>query len=223
MIWSRMKMEYGQESQPLRMKVSTIISSILMELRFLIREAFITMVPVVQEVVLIFLPKIRTSMLTRMFLMASYGRIIISPRPLTVSEGFILYTPPDYDKNSSKRYPVLYLQHGMGEDETGWGAQGRTGFIMDNLIAEGKCTPFIIVMENSGDAPRGPRPAGGAPGQGAAPGQPAAAPAAAPPAAAAPTTPGQPCCRKTCRRSRWWHEYGRTIRTDSFRRPDTIC
>ena len=106
-----------------------------------------------------------------------------------------IYTPPDYDKNTSKRYPVLYLQHGMGEDETGWGNQGRTGFIMDNLIAEGKCTPFIIVMENSGGAPRGPRPAGGAPGQGAAPGQPAAPPAAPPaaaPPAAAPTTPGQP-------------------------------
>jgi enterochelin esterase-like enzyme len=105
-----------------------------------------------------------------------------------------IYTPPDYDKDTKNRYPVLYLQHGMGEDETGWGNQGRTGFIMDNLIAEGKCTPFIIVMENSGGAPRGPRPAGGAPGQGApgqAPAAPAAAPAAPAPAAAAPAAPGQ--------------------------------
>jgi len=106
-----------------------------------------------------------------------------------------IYTPPDYDKDPKKRYPVLYLQHGMGEDETGWGNQGRTGFIMDNLIAEGNCTPFIIVMENSGGAPRGPRPAAGAPG-GAAPGQAPAAPAAAAPAApapaaAAPAAPGQ--------------------------------
>jgi enterochelin esterase family protein len=59
-----------------------------------------------------------------------------------------VYTPPDYDKDTNKRYPVLYLQHGMGEDETGWGNQGHTGLIMDNLIAEGKTRPFIIVMEN---------------------------------------------------------------------------
>jgi S-formylglutathione hydrolase FrmB len=59
-----------------------------------------------------------------------------------------VYTPPDYDKDATKRYPVLYLQHGMGEDETGWGNQGHAGLIMDNLIAEGKAKPFIIVMEN---------------------------------------------------------------------------
>jgi enterochelin esterase family protein len=95
-----------------------------------------------------------------------------------------IYTPPGYDKENSKRYPVLYLQHGMGEDETGWGNQGRTGFIMDNLIAEGKCTPFIIVMENSGGAPRGPRPAAGA-APGGAPGQ-------APPAQGPPTQVARP-------------------------------
>src|ERR1039457_3601929 len=44
-----------------------------------------------------------------------------------------VYTPPDYEKDPSKRYPVLYLQHGGGEDETGWGSQGHTGLIMDNL------------------------------------------------------------------------------------------
>lgn len=60
-----------------------------------------------------------------------------------------VYTPPDYDQDVSKRYPVLYLQHGGGEDETGWGNQGFTGFIMDNLIAEGKTKPFLIVMANS--------------------------------------------------------------------------
>jgi enterochelin esterase-like enzyme len=81
-----------------------------------------------------------------------------------------IYTPPGYEKNSSQRYPVLYLQHGMGENETGWGSQGYTAQIMDNLIAEGKSLPFIIVMENSSvNIPRGNRPAGG-PG-GAAPGQ----------------------------------------------------
>jgi enterochelin esterase-like enzyme len=60
-----------------------------------------------------------------------------------------VYTPPDYEKNVTGRYPVLYLQHGGGEDETGWGSQGKAGLIMDNLIAEGKTKPFIIVMANS--------------------------------------------------------------------------
>jgi enterochelin esterase family protein len=60
-----------------------------------------------------------------------------------------VYTPPDYEKDPSRRFPVLYLQHGAGEDETGWGSQGRASLIMDNLIAEGKCKPFIIVMANS--------------------------------------------------------------------------
>jgi enterochelin esterase-like enzyme len=57
-----------------------------------------------------------------------------------------VYTPPGYDQNSAERYPVLYLQHGWGENEYGWGAQGRTAWIMDNLIAENKSKPFIIVM-----------------------------------------------------------------------------
>ncbi len=74
-----------------------------------------------------------------------------------------VYTPPGYDKDPSKRFPVLYLQHGGGEDETGWGRQGFTGLIMDNLIAEGKASPFIIVMANSyvpggGGPPRGDSP-----------------------------------------------------------------
>jgi enterochelin esterase-like enzyme len=62
-----------------------------------------------------------------------------------------VYTPPDYDKSSRKRYPALYLQHGAGEDETGWGSQGRAGWIMDNLLADGKTRPFIIVMEFGGN------------------------------------------------------------------------
>src|SRR5262252_2096064 len=60
-----------------------------------------------------------------------------------------VYTPPDYEKDQSRRYPVLYLQHGAGEDDTGWGSQGHAGLIMDNLLAEGKTRPFIIVMANS--------------------------------------------------------------------------
>lgn len=57
-----------------------------------------------------------------------------------------VYTPPGYDLNSGQRYPVLYLQHGWGENEYGWGAQGHAAWIMDNLIAEGQAKPFIIVM-----------------------------------------------------------------------------
>lgn len=97
-----------------------------------------------------------------------------------------IYTPPGYD-TSTERYPVLYLQHGAGEDETGWSSQGRVGFIMDNLIAEGKARPMIIVMENGGGSalfanngtPSGGRsflmgapataPAGGAPRAGGSP------------------------------------------------------
>src|ERR1035437_1238974 len=60
-----------------------------------------------------------------------------------------VYTPPEYEKDPSKRYPVLYLQHGGGENETGWGQQGHADLIMDNLIADGKARPFIIVMANS--------------------------------------------------------------------------
>jgi enterochelin esterase-like enzyme len=104
-----------------------------------------------------------------------------------------VYTPPDYEKGS-KRYPVLYLQHGAGEDETGWGAQGYEGLIMDNLIAAGKAKPFIIVNANSGGIPggggrgaagggqgagRGAVPAGQAPAAGRGPGQ------------AAPSEPGR--------------------------------
>ena len=93
-----------------------------------------------------------------------------------------VYTPPTYyaDKADVK-YPVLYLQHGWGEDETAWMTQGHANLIMDNLIAEGKIKPFIIVctygMTNEGFRPGGMggmrRPAGGA-------GAPAARPAAGP-------------------------------------------
>lgn len=67
----------------------------------------------------------------------------------------VVYTPPGYDRDPQQRFPVLYLQHGMGEDETGWGNQGHAGRIMDNLIADGKVAPFIIVMDNGNiGAPR---------------------------------------------------------------------
>jgi enterochelin esterase family protein len=58
-----------------------------------------------------------------------------------------VYTPPGYDDRPAKRYPVLILQHGSGEDETGWTRQGRAQFILDNLIAAGKARPMIVVMD----------------------------------------------------------------------------
>lgn len=83
-----------------------------------------------------------------------------------------VYVPAEYYSNPSKKFPVLYLQHGMGENETGWSAQGRTGAIMDNLISEGKAVPFIIVMDNGsirmGGFGGGQRPQG-APGMGQRP------------------------------------------------------
>ena len=60
----------------------------------------------------------------------------------------LVYLPPDYDTQSTMRYPVLYLQHGGGEDETGWIRQGRANFILDNLIAAGECRPMMVVMAN---------------------------------------------------------------------------
>jgi enterochelin esterase family protein len=59
-----------------------------------------------------------------------------------------VYTPAEYDQNPQKRYPVLYLQHGSFEDESGWASQGKAGLILDNLIAEEKAVPMIIVMDN---------------------------------------------------------------------------
>ena len=89
-----------------------------------------------------------------------------------------VYLPHEYFTNPTKKFPVLYLQHGMGENEYGWAEQGHTAQILDNLIAEGKAVPCIIVMDNGLNARRpgetggfgGPRPQGqrpqGAPGQG---------------------------------------------------------
>jgi enterochelin esterase-like enzyme len=73
-------------------------------------------------------------------------QILFPSESTNTSRRAFVYTPPDYEKDLNKRYPVLYLQHGWGEDETGWPNQGKTNLIMDNLIAEGKAKPFIIVM-----------------------------------------------------------------------------
>ncbi|MFZ0500695.1 MAG: alpha/beta hydrolase-fold protein [Steroidobacteraceae bacterium] len=58
-----------------------------------------------------------------------------------------VYTPPGYDASPTRRYPLLILQHGYGEDETGWTRQGKAQFILDNLIAAGKAKPMIVVMD----------------------------------------------------------------------------
>jgi len=100
-----------------------------------------------------------------------HGNVLIRNYYSNVAKSWrhiFIYTPPDYEKNTSARYPVLYLQHGGGEDERVWIEMGRTNLILDNLIAEGKVKPFIVVMETSAVGPQfpmGPRPA--APGQGA--------------------------------------------------------
>jgi enterochelin esterase-like enzyme len=78
-----------------------------------------------------------------------HGRVqqVLFPSKSTgTSRRAFVYTPPDYDKDLTRRYPVLYLQHGWGEDETAWSNQGRANLIMDNLIAVGKIRPFLIVM-----------------------------------------------------------------------------
>lgn len=76
----------------------------------------------------------------------------------------LIYTPPGYRKNLNRKYPVLYLQHGSGESELGWTMQGKVNFILDNLIADGKAEPMIIVMDNgyapSPDAKDRSRPGG---------------------------------------------------------------
>jgi enterochelin esterase family protein len=79
----------------------------------------------------------------------------------------IVYTPPGYDADAGRRYPVLYLQHGAGEDERGWTTQGRANFILDNLIAAGKAVPMLVVMDNGYARKAGTAPAaaeGGRPG-----------------------------------------------------------
>jgi enterochelin esterase family protein len=77
-----------------------------------------------------------------------------------------VYCPPGYNESIPERYPVLYLQHGSGEDERSWGVQGRADIIMDNLIAERKALPMLIVMDQGYAVRKGaqsaaaPQPAG---------------------------------------------------------------
>lgn len=73
-------------------------------------------------------------------------QVLFPSKSTNTSRRAFVYTPPGYDKDPKKRYPVLYLQHGWGEDETAWSNQGHANLIMDNLVAEGKIKGFIIVM-----------------------------------------------------------------------------
>src|SRR5215213_331041 len=107
--------------------------------------------------------------------------ILFPSKSTKTSRPAYVYTPPGYEKGNTK-YPVLYLQHGWGENETSWNVQGKTNLIMDNMIAEGRIKPFIVVM-TYGMTNSGSRPGGGGP-------RPAAPPAGAPAAGATPPAPG---------------------------------
>jgi enterochelin esterase-like enzyme len=67
---------------------------------------------------------------------------------------FAIYLPPDYE-TSQRSYPVLYLLHGGGDDQTGWVQFGEVLYIVDKTIKEGKCTPMIIVMPDANTGQRG--------------------------------------------------------------------
>ncbi|GEO07820.1 alpha/beta hydrolase-fold protein [Segetibacter aerophilus] len=114
-------------------------------------------------------------------------QILFPSKSTNTSRVANVYTPPGYEKGNTK-YPVLYLQHGWGENETSWAIQGKANLIMDNMIAEGRIKPFIVVMTygmtntggRPGGAPRPAAPAGGAPAAGATPPTAGAAGAPAP-------------------------------------------
>ena len=68
--------------------------------------------------------------------------------PLHRRRQLYVYVPPQYDREPSRRFPVLYLRHGSGDDESSWSTEGRAGVILENLIAQGKSVPMLIVMTN---------------------------------------------------------------------------
>ncbi|HEX2920526.1 MAG TPA: alpha/beta hydrolase-fold protein [Bacteroidales bacterium] len=108
-----------------------------------------------------------------------HGRVMIKNYFSTVTDQWrkaYIYLPPDYESNADARYPVLYLQHGGGEDQRVWIEMGRTNVILDNMIAEGKTKPFIVVMETSaalkpGEVQLPPQPRPAAPAAGTQAGQ----------------------------------------------------
>src|SRR5262249_30309318 len=97
-------------------------------------------------------------------------------RSLNRRRGLCVYTPPGYDTDVQARYPVLYLLHGAGDNQATWMVQGRAHLILDNLLAQGKVKPMVVVMPDGHAASFGP-PASGAASQ-------PAGTAAAPPAGA---------------------------------------
>src|SRR5260370_34717881 len=68
--------------------------------------------------------------------------------PLKHARKLYVYTPPQYDSEPGRRFPVLYLRHGSGDNEENWSDTGRAGVILDNLIAQHKAAPMIVVMAN---------------------------------------------------------------------------
>lgn len=81
----------------------------------------------------------------------AHGTVVMEYLPSKVSkrlERIYLYLPPNYHENTNEKYPVLYLQHGHGENESTWVNQGKVNFILDNLISQKKVTPMIVVMCN---------------------------------------------------------------------------
>jgi len=101
--------------------------------------------------------------------MVAHGTVRIewySSSTLDMPRRIHIYTPPGYDRGN-QRYPVLYLLHGGGDEDSGWSTIGRAGFIMDNLLAQKKAKPMLVVMPN-GSMPRAANAPAGAPGGGAA-------------------------------------------------------
>ncbi|HLP75421.1 MAG TPA: alpha/beta hydrolase-fold protein [Candidatus Paceibacterota bacterium] len=130
-----------------------------------------------------------------------HGRVqqVLFPSKFTnsiIARPAYVYTPPDYDKDTTTRYPVLYLQHGWGENEYAWWNQGHANLIMDNLIAEGKTKGFIVVMTygltNEGPGPGARRGGGRGPGAGASTNAVAAMGGTNAPAGRGPGGPGGP-------------------------------
>jgi enterochelin esterase family protein len=69
-------------------------------------------------------------------------------KPIGHQRQIDIYTPPGYDQQTDVKYPVLFLQHGSGDNQSTWTAHGRAHWILDNLIAQGKARPMLVVMAN---------------------------------------------------------------------------
>src|SRR5262245_12324115 len=81
--------------------------------------------------------------------MEQFGKETYCSTVLGEIRHLLVYTPPGYDRSSFKPLPVLYLYHGYGDTEYSWTTEGLTGQIMDNLLAQGKCRPMIVVIPDT--------------------------------------------------------------------------